>query len=394
MTEPAPFRRRTVLILITVGLVAALGFLLTATYGDRFETQRGNTPSPTSRYATGFNALYQLVERSGGTASLRRSPHEDTTGALLVLLPNMRTQPAELTEAMDGHEGPTLIVLPKWITLPQELRPTREERVSPVPGEPIERMLRTLAPVAPHHEEAGTKLTYPSGLPLKPFQTTEIIQAIAGDKLVGLIEAPDGAAVLAEVKGANTYILADPDLIDNLGLAQRRNAHAAIALLAALNPDAPGLVVFDTMLPYGAGGRSIGQLMFEPPFAGVTIALLAAALLAGIATFNRFGPPRREPRAVAFGKSALIENIVSLARRARRTRDSGPAYADAIRDRTTRRLALPRTLQGEALDTHLDALPAATSYAAAMSGLNQAVSETDLLHAAQHLDDWRKEVKA
>lgn len=394
MSSPAPFRRRTVLILIAVGLVAMLGFLLTATYGDRFDKPRGTIPSPTSKYATGFHALYQLIEKSGGSPWTSGGPDERDETGLLVLLPNIRTSASELREAMSGHEGPKLIILPKWVTAPSEKRRDREERRAEVPPQRIKDMLSTLADVAPHEEPAGTRLRYPSGLDLKPFATNGSVQAIAGDKLATLIEAPDGAAVLAEVKGENAYVLADPDLLNNWGLAKRQNAQAAIALLIALDPDTPGDVAFDTMLPYGAGGRNMGQLLFEPPFAGVTIALLAAALLAGIATFTRFGPPRREPRALSFGKRALIENIVSLARRADRTREGGPAFADAMRDWAARRLALPRTLQGEALDAHLDALRTTTPYAATAQKLRDANSEPDLLRAAQQLDDWRKEVKA
>lgn len=393
MSAASPFRTRTVLVLIAVGVVAMLGFLLTATYGDRVERQRGNTPSPTSRFATGFHALYQLVERSGGRPSLRRSSDELHDG-LLILLPNPRTQPSELSEAMRGHEGPKLIVLPKWVAAPQPRKPNREERYADVASQQLIKLLSAVTAVAPHQEDADTRLHYPSGLALAPFRATETIQAIAGEQLVSLIAAPDGASVLAEVKGANTYILADPDLLNNFGLAQRQNARAAIAMLAALDPDYAGEIAFDTMLPYGAGGRNIGQLMFEPPFAGVTIALLAAALLAGIATFNRFGPARREPRALAFGKRALIENIVSLARRAGRTREGGAAYADAIRDWATRRLALPRTLQGEALDRQLDALHPGAPFSVAAAALRDAKTEPELLRAAQQLDDWRKEVKA
>jgi hypothetical protein len=394
MSAASPFRKRTVLVLIAVGVIAMLGFLLTATYGDRFDRQRGNTPSPTSRYATGFQALYQLIEKAGGDPWLSRGPDDRDDEALLVLLPGARTQANELQAAMAGHEGPKLIVLPKWITQPQKKQPKREERAAGVPPQLLVRLLAPVAKIATHREDADARLSYPAGLPLKPFRVSEQLQAIEGERLVPLIAAPDGASVLAEVKGANTYILADPDLLNNLGLARRENAQAAIALLAALDPDYAGSVAFDTMLPYGAGGRHIGQLMFEPPFAGVTIALLAAALLAGIATFSRFGPVRREPRALAFGKRALIENIVSLARRAGRTREGGAAFADAIRDWAARRLAMPRTLQGEALDAHLDSLQTTTRYAATAAALREAKTETDLLRAAQHLDDWRKEVKA
>lgn len=393
MNQASPFRRRTVLILIAVGLVAALGFLLTATYGDRFDRPRGTVPSPTSRYATGFNALYQLIEKSGGDPWISRDTDERGEG-VLVLMPNLRTQPGDLRAAMAVHEGPKLVILPKWLTAPAKLNRDREERHGEVPPAAIKRLMSALAEVEPHEEDAKTQLRYPSGLALKPFRTTEALQAIAGKELVGLIEAPDGAAVLAEVKGTGTYVLADPDLLNNLGMASLQNAQAAIALLAALDPDHPGDVAFDTMLPYGAGGRNMGQLLFEPPFAGVTIALLAAALLAGIAAFTRFGPPRREPRALSFGKRALIENIVSLARRAGRTRGGGVAFADAMRDWAARRLALPRTLQGEALDAHLDTLSTTIPYSAAAQQVREANTEPDLLRAAQQLDDWRKEVKA
>lgn len=393
MSEASPFRRRTVAILVAVGLVAMLGFLLTATYGDRFDKPRGNIPSPTSRYATGFHALFKLIDQSGGDPRLSPGIYDRGEG-LLILLPNLRTQPGELREAMGLHEGPKLVILPKWLASPQKLRRDREERYGEVPPAKIRELVGVLTRVDPHQEEAGTVLRYPSGLALKPFRTSEAIQAIAGDELVALIEAPDGAAVLAEVKGTNTYVLADPDLLNNFGLASRQNAQAAVALLAALDPDHTGEVAFDTMLPYGAGGRNMGQLLFEPPFAGVTIALLAAALLAGIATFSRFGPPRREPRALAFGKRALIENIVSLARRAGRTREGGGAFADAIRDWAARRLALPRTVQGEALDAQLDTLRTTLPYSAIAQQLREANSEADLLQAAQQLDDWRKEVKA
>lgn len=262
-----------------------------------------------------------------------------------------------------------------------------------IPPVQLAGMLAPLVKVEVRQTEK-VQLRYPTSLDLRPFRTPETLQTIDGEKIYPLITASDGNAVLAEVPGKNIYILADPDLLNNFGLAERQNAFAAIALLAALDPDNPGTIVFDTMLPFGAGGRNLAQLMFEPPFLGVTLALLAAALLAGIATWARFGPPRREPRAVAFGKRALIENIVSLARRAQRVRDGGGAYADSVRDWAARRLALPRTLQGEALDAHLDALPTQTPYAATIDRVRNAKTEAELLHAAQKLDDWRKEVKA
>lgn len=392
----SPFRTRTVLLLIAAGLVLTLGFLLVSGYGDRIDRQRSNTPSPTSRFATGFRGLSDLIEKTGGTVTLTDYAIAEPGRGLMIFTPNLRTKSTELEAALSeaaDETAPALIVLPKWGTRPQRLRPTREERFAPVPENPIAEMLAPIAKVDVRRTK-NAKLRYPTSLDLRPFGSPELVQSINGDKIYPLITAPDGSAVLAEVPGRHIYILADPDLLNNLGLAERQNAFAAIALIAALAPDHPGTIVFDTMLPFGAGDRNLVQLMFEPPFVGVTIALFLAALLAGIATWARFGPPRREPRTLAFGKRALIENIVGLARRARRVRDGGDAYADSVRDWAARRLALPRTLQGEALDTHLDTLRTDTPYAATIDRVRNAKTEAELLHAAQKLDDWRKEVKA
>ncbi|WP_423602252.1 DUF4350 domain-containing protein [Sphingomonas sp. MS122] len=391
-----PFRARTVLLLIAAGVALMLGFLLVSGYGGLVDRQRGNTPSPTSRFATGFRALNDLIEQSGGTVTLSGDAAARPQRGLLILTPNLQTKPAELEAALKdaaGENAPVLIVLPKWVTAPQRLRPNREERLATLSSGPLARMLAPITKVTVDHHQK-VRLTYPTSLDLRPFRTPENVQSLDGDQIYSLIAAPDGSAVLGEVPGKHIYILADPDLLNNYGLAHRQNAQATIALLAALDPDNPGTIVFDTMLPYGAGGRNLVQLMFEPPFLGVTLALFAAALLAGIATWARFGPPRREPRALDFGKRALIENIVGLARRAGRTREGGGAFADAIRDWAARRLALPRTLQGEALDAHLDALPTQTPYTASTERLRAARTEAELLHAAQKLDDWRKEVKA
>lgn len=396
MQPVSPFRAHTVLLLIAAGLVLMVGFLLVSGYGDRIDRQRSNVPSPTSRFATGFRGLSDLIEKSGGTVTLSGDVAARPERGLMIVTPNLRTTASELEAALDeaaSETAPVLIVLPKWATRPQKLRPMREERFTEIPPNLLAEMLAPLTKVDVSRAEKA-KFNYPTSLDLRPFRVPEVVQSIAGEKIYPLITASDGRAVLAEVPGKHIYILADPDLLNNLGLAERQNAQAAIALLAALDPDNPGTIVFDTMLPYGAGGRNLIQLMFEPPFLGVTLALLAAALLAGIATWARFGPPRREPRAVAFGKRALVENIVSLARRAQRVREGGGAYADSVRDWAARRLALPRTLQGEALDAHLDALRTDTPYAATIDRVRNAKTEAELLHAAQKLDDWRKEVKA
>src|SRR3546814_8133460 len=50
------------------------------------------------------------------------------------------------------------------------------------------------------------------------------VQTISGDNLETLIAGPGGGAVLAQVGDRDLYILADPDLINNLAFASRDRA--------------------------------------------------------------------------------------------------------------------------------------------------------------------------
>ena len=121
------------------------------------------------------------------------------------------------------------------------------------------------------------------------------------------------------------------------GSAIPRVARAALALIDGLNATDARSVNFSTFSdrPEAAAARqpSLIRLAVEPPFLAMTLALIAAALLAGLHGAVRFGQPRREERAIALGKAALVENSAGLIRLARREARLGAAYADVVRRR-------------------------------------------------------------
>src|SRR3546814_7494959 len=75
------------------------------------------------------------------------------------------------------------------------------------------------------------------------------VQTISGDNLETLIAGPGGGAVLAQVGDRDLYILADPDLINNLAFASRDRAVGGAMLIDAIADyaDADGLA-FDVTL--------------------------------------------------------------------------------------------------------------------------------------------------
>src|SRR3546814_3724431 len=101
----------------------------------------------------------------------------------------------------------------------------------------------------------------------------------APPSFIPLITDGRGGTVLARL--GNLYILADPDLLDNAGMKDARNAASALALLDWIKGEDATSIGFDVTLNGLGGSRSPLTLAFDPPFLAMTLALAAVALLLG-----------------------------------------------------------------------------------------------------------------
>jgi len=222
------------------------------------------------------------------------------------------------------------------------------------------------------------------------------VQTIAGDGLTPLLTLPGGEALVARWGEQPHYIAADPDLFNNHGIKDPAHAQAALALIDALNSSENGPVAFDLTVNGLAGDTSPSLLRtaLEPPFLAMTLALAFAAILAGLHGAFRFGQPRREARAIAFGKAALVENSAGLIRLARRETRLGTAYADVVRQEAARLSGAPATLQNEALDAYLDRLTKddRPPFSALAARLARARDRHELVAAARALFSWKKDI--
>lgn len=417
-TAANPFSPRAVAFLVGAGVLLALAVLMLIGFGtdiNRATGTGGAGAAPNDKTAPGFYGLQQLIAKTGPYPPGMATKSTDVLQpGLMILTPTIATDPDDIVKIVSRREAhafhgapspesedpdrakplgdlPTLIVLPKWAVMPVSFQPGRVQRI----GMYDPRMLARLVPfVKAKMRITDRKPVVHPGTGLRPFLVPDMPQTVKSDAIDPLISAGPDGAVLGKFRGRNVYVLADPDLLDNYALRTKANARAALALLAAINPDDPAKVTFDLSLHYAAGDRNLLKLMFTPPFLAVTVALLVAGLLAGLATANRFGPPRREGRAVALGKAALIDNIAALTRLAGRSADGGARYAAATREWLARRLRLQRSLTGAALDTHLDKLapPGAPTLETLTHRLEEARGEDELVRAARHLHDWRKDL--
>ncbi len=404
MNESSPFAVRTVVILVIGGALLLLGAILLSGFGGDVARIVGDAPAADRKDGAGYHAFRRLVD----TVQPAPAASGDPAGAapILILTPSETTRPQDVKAIVDRRiemaaaaaeyddsedtEGPppryaTLIILPKWQVAKLPLQGARVQRTGSADPFKVMQFVPTNADW--HGEQiqdtgpmAGTVF-----FGLRPFAVIGPVQALKGDAITPLIGARDGAAVLGQIDGSDTFVLADADLINNRAMVDERNALAALAMLRAIDPEHGGAATFDRSLHFGAGDRNLVKLLFLPPFLGVTLALIAAAILAGIAAANRFGPIVREHRALAAGKRALIDNIVSLTRLAGRTRNAGARYADTMLETIGRRVGLGA---GTAID-RLDAIH--PGYSDIDRSLRDARTEGEALAAATRLHAWKKE---
>lgn len=391
----AAFRPATILLIVAIGILAFTGMLILGAYGPDLRSGRNGGAHALSNAATGFSGIVQLAQATGRNPLIVRNEQLLETEDLVVLTPETGAQ--DMSKALARRTSkPTLIVLPKWRTVAHPAHPGWVRSPGLKPAWDPE---RTLAPAHPlsvqRHRGAGAPLrTVPAHAPPEmQFTAPGALQTVSGPGMKAMVTDSAGRAVLIQFGDGPLFLLADPDLLSNRGMADRRQAAAALALLDFLNSTGAKSVVFDVTLNGFGQTRSPLRLVFDPPFLAVTLAIAAAVLLAGLQAIARFGPARRPRRAIAFGKAALIDNAAALVRQARREAALGGRYAEMIRDKAVTVFGVPSRLRDGAISDYLDKLDGRGRFSALAAAAAEAHGREELLHAAQALHRWQWEKK-
>ncbi len=416
MSRASPFNKRTALGIVVVGAAVFLLFLYALGAGWTGGDRAMGSGHAASKALNGYAALVELLERRGYEVSLSRTPGRLDEEALLVLTPTQFTDPDELRKLLAERrlQGPTLLILPKWFAIEARtagLPDARKDWVvladKAVSPEWIDRigfgnLDLKVARWNPGNERAGV-----------PFP--DQVQSIRGKDMVPLVEGPAGGALAAWHDDGGAYeiladwtnrpvptladddehpwplvVVAEPDLLNNAGLADRDRARIALDLVEATVDGYNLPVIFDLTLPGLGRSENLLTLAFEPPFLAATLTLLLAAFVIGWRAFVRFGPPRAEGAAPAGGKAQLARDSAVLIERARRLRLVGPPYARLLASRIDRALGLHGRLapdeRAAAIGRGLERRGAdAAPYRAALDTLETGRKPTDILRAAQAL---------
>jgi hypothetical protein len=393
-TEGA-FNARTMLIVTAIGALAFIAVLILGAYAPDLRSGRNGGGHALSNAAIGFSGLVRLADATGRKPMIVRSVPDLKNENLAVITPD--DGGTDLSKILQTRGArPTLLVLPKWLTMAD---PLHSGWVRVIGLMPADNPARTLAPANPlvvsRAKGHGEPLVNTDGdAPAEMrFLAPAVVQTMTGKDLQPLITTRSGAIVMGKISGGNLYVLAEPDLINNHGMGDERQAQSALALLDYLNSTNNDGVVFDVTANGLGRSRSPLKLAFDAPFLGVTLTIFAAMLLAAWQALVRFGPVRRRERAIAFGKAALVDNSAALIRRAGREARLGGRYVEVIRDRAVTLFRIPPTLDSETLDARLEGLNPRHSFASVSQAAFNAQTRDELVRAAQSLNQWLEEVQ-
>ena len=388
------FRARTVAIMLAVGILGFAATVVLGAYAPDLRSGNNGGGHALSNAAIGFSGIVRLAEATGRNPVIIRDDKRLDGDALVVLTPEAAATP--MGDVLTTRKGkPTLVILPKWLTVPDRAHPGWVRHIG---LDPVSEPEGVLAPanilkIRQYRSGGRPLVTEGEWTPHFAFNGPRPLQVMNGKGLVPIITDGRGGVVLGRLAD-KFWVLSDPDLLTNRGMVDADQAKTALAMLDYMNPEDAGEIDFDVTLNGLGHAPNPLKLLFQPPFLPMTLAIVAALLLAGWQAFGQFGAPRRRARAIAFGKAALIDNAAALVRRARREKTLGGRYAYVVRERAAIVFGAPARLRDAALDAYLDRLARGAKFTDLAEAARTAHDRHEVLDAAQALHRWQWEKNA
>lgn len=346
------YSRRVLGWVIGIAVVSFLLAIVLSALGPELAPPPSSGTDSFSFSAIGHRGLVELLRAEGLTVVSRKSPGGVGAGPrwpLVLAEPGGRSDGAArfqrlVAEARTGH-GPVVVVLPKWRSLADGEHPGWVSRVAPRSTAEIVSDLRELDPalfasLALSRASAGGEFrcTAETGaaIPVHLGQAQWISPDSGFDSVVS---CPDGYLV---ARRGDVWLIGDPDLLNNHGLAHEENAQAIAGFFTGTL--AARGATFDETLHGFTRSDSLLVEAFRFPLWPATF---EAALLLGLilwAGMGRFGEPVPATRGLAAGKDALIDNTAALLASGGHLVDSLERYHRQTVQAVAAALALPSGL--------------------------------------------------
>ncbi|WP_294278237.1 hypothetical protein [uncultured Sphingomonas sp.] len=386
------FSPLTIVLMLVIGIIGFAGSLLLGAYAPDLRSGQNGGTHALSNAATGFSGIVELARATGRNPRIVRAEAGWDTDDLVVATPDHGM--VDVGKLMAARQGrATLLVLPKWAVKGDEDHKGWVTQSGLLPAFDPARILAPATEIAVTRHASGGRPLHAVvwAPPALNVAAPRALQVMMSKALTPIVTDDEGGIVLGQVNGTSTYILADPDILNNHGIRRLDRARAALAVFDFVRDNASKGIAFDVTLNGLGRGRSPLKLAFEPPFLAMTLVIVVALALVGWQAMVRFGPERPPERAIAFGKAALIDNSARIVRKAGREGGLGPRYAALIRERARTIFGVPGRLTDAEADRYLDRLQGQGTFTALDAEASQAQHPADMLASAQALHQWQQE---
>jgi hypothetical protein len=342
---------RRLLIGWSAGAIAVFALSLFFLGGVEVSGPDPTGPSTYSRSAIGHAGIAELLQRLDlpVVKSAHNSLEKLSPGSVLVIAePRPGGESEQSVRALLSAET-VLLVLPKWTGQPSQQRTGWIRNAQQRFVGDAEWAATLVAPRAQLVRETTAVRWTTNELGGSPNLVSPI-QLIRAPTLRPVVGGAEGL-LLAELRERDRriWILSDPDVVSNHGLAREGNAALAVAMFDRLR-SGEGRIVFDeTVHGYSARPANPALVMFRFPFVVPTLLGLIAVALLLWATLQRFGAPQTAPPPLSAGREGLLQNMAKLIERTGHQQVMVARYVrENLRD-AARQLHAPRGLDEPAL---------------------------------------------
>lgn len=383
-----------------VTLVFAVSLLLTGGGESEGEIWGANS---WSRSAIGGRALYDTLAETGRSVARWRADaaRVDDDGVLVLDEPSQSVFGDAFRAKLKSAKR-ILLILPKregvpdrdhegWIADSTPIAVTLPEAAL-FPLDSAAKIDRAPPPTRFDVDALGFAPTLVEPAQFAKSTVMKPIIALGDEILVGEIDDQD----------RRIFVLADPDPLENHGLAKPNNTAFALALFDRIGAGKAKFVFDETIHGFvstaGTFGGSPALRMLRFPGDLILAEAAAAVLLLVAASVGRFGPLLPAPRAFNYGKRALVANIAALIDFGGHHAETLRRYVEAMAAEGAAQLRPPAGLAKAQRDEWVD-------HAASARGAKRAISEilmaarsasdrdlAALLVAAQAVRQWRREI--
>jgi hypothetical protein len=365
----------------------------------------GNTtvgPSTFSRSAIGYAGIADVLQKLDVPVVKSRTDSlgELTTGGVLVIAEPLPGAKNETIIRTLLKADTILLILPKWIGRPSDDKPTWIGDATHLDPDVAAWALHLVAPKA-DLADVKAEIWTTNAFNLEPAIDAPV-RLMHGDRLQPVIGGADGM-LLGQLhdKNRRIWVLSDPDIMSNHGLAHGSNAALAVAIIDHIRSGSGSVVFDETIHGFTAAPGNPFRFLFRFPFVMATIqGVLTIALLLW-ATVGRFGAPQPAPPALSAGRQGLLENIAKLVDIGGHREVMVKRYVlETLRD-VGRQLHAPRGLSTAALIGWLQRVAAARGVTAdcgalieeaAALGESRVRNPASLVRLAREIHRWKGEI--